>query len=454
MFPVKSAPEDLPGILRELGPGLIISAAIVGSGELILTTKLGAEVGFTLLWFIIFGCFIKVLLQVEMGRQAIIHGRTTLEALNTVPGPRAGVSWLVWAWMIMFVCTFFQVAGMVGGIAQVFKAGGLGAGWSDVQWAALVCGSLLLLLAFARYVFVERASTLMVAFFTLLTMVAVAALSWTPYAITGAQLVEGFSFQLPQNFSTAFAAFGIIGVGASELIYYPYWCLEKGYARHTGPNDGSEDWTARAQGWLRIMRIDAWFSMAIYTLATIAFYLLGAAVLNAKGLEVSNDEMIPSLSHIYRESFGDTGLWLFLLGAFVVLFSTVFIATASNGRLAADLFHLLKLVRVDSDESRARAVKWTCISLPVVYLVIFASFGSPVSLVAVGAVAQALMLPLLALAGLYFLYFETVRSLKPGRTWTMLLWLSAAMMVATGSYQLVGMLRDHAAQYWSSPPLP
>ncbi len=131
--------------------------------------------------------------------------------------------------------------------------------------------------------------------------------------------------------------------------------------------------TGAQQGWLRIMRIDAWFSMAIYTLATIAFYLLGAAVLNAKGLEVSNDEM----------------------------------------------------VRVASDESRARAVKWTCISLPVVYLVIFASFGSPVSLVAVGAVAQALMLPLLALAGLYFLYFETVRSLKPGRTWTMLLWLSA-----------------------------
>ena len=31
-------------------------------------------------------------------------------------------------------------------------------------------------------------------------------------------------------FTVAFAAFGIIGVGASELIYYPYWCLEKGYA--------------------------------------------------------------------------------------------------------------------------------------------------------------------------------------------------------------------------------
>ena len=104
MSPVKPAPEDLTGILRQLGPGLIISAAIVGSGELILTTKLGAEAGFTLLWFIIFGCLIKVLLQVEMGRQAIVHGRTTLESLNRVPGPRAVVSWLVWLWVVMFVC--------------------------------------------------------------------------------------------------------------------------------------------------------------------------------------------------------------------------------------------------------------------------------------------------------------------------------------------------------------
>ncbi len=33
---------------------------------------------------------------------------------------------------------------------------------------------------------------------------------------------------------TALATFGIIGVGAAELVVYPYWCLEKGYARFTG----------------------------------------------------------------------------------------------------------------------------------------------------------------------------------------------------------------------------
>src|ERR1041385_6909792 len=49
------------------------------------------------------------------------------------------------------------------------------------------------------------------------------------------------------------------------LIYYPYWCLEKGYARRVGPDDGSAEWKERARGWLRVMRIDAWISFFIYS---------------------------------------------------------------------------------------------------------------------------------------------------------------------------------------------
>ena len=50
-------PTTLAGRLREIGPGIIISGAIVGSGELIVTTKLGAEAGFALLWLILFSCW-------------------------------------------------------------------------------------------------------------------------------------------------------------------------------------------------------------------------------------------------------------------------------------------------------------------------------------------------------------------------------------------------------------
>jgi Mn2+/Fe2+ NRAMP family transporter len=70
--------------LRYLGPGLILSAAIVGSGELIATTTLGAEAGFSLLWIILFGCLAKVAVQLEYGRYCICHGIPTFQAWNRI----------------------------------------------------------------------------------------------------------------------------------------------------------------------------------------------------------------------------------------------------------------------------------------------------------------------------------------------------------------------------------
>src|SRR5688572_25718323 len=119
------APTSLKGLLRQLGPGLIITSIIVGSGELIVTPKLGAEVGFKLLWFIIVGCLVKVFVQIELGRYAVTRGRSTLEALNTLPGPRAAVSWVLWLWLAMFICLVPQVAGMVGGVATSLRLGGI-----------------------------------------------------------------------------------------------------------------------------------------------------------------------------------------------------------------------------------------------------------------------------------------------------------------------------------------
>ncbi len=65
---IENPPQSISGILARLGPGLIIAASIVGSGELIATTKTGASAGFTLLWLILIGCVIKVFAQIEIGR--------------------------------------------------------------------------------------------------------------------------------------------------------------------------------------------------------------------------------------------------------------------------------------------------------------------------------------------------------------------------------------------------
>jgi len=426
-------PRSLREMLAYLGPGLIISANIVGSGELIVTTQLGAKTGFTLLWFIIFSCLIKVFVQIELGRYTVSEGVTTLVALDRLPGPRVIVSWVLWLWVLMYVGTLFQMSGMVGGMASLFAT--RNEVWTHAIWAVIPAALCALILSRGRYGPVEKISTAMVVMFTLGTMAAVVALHWTPYRIEAEQIRYGFSFHRPDSFTTAFAAFGVTGMGAAELIFYPYWLLEKGYARFVGPKDGSREWSERANGWLRVMRVDAWLSMFIYTVGTICFYLLGAAVLHATGQEVAGDQMVPALSSMYVEAFGPAGGTMFLVGAFVVLFSTVFVSTASNARLFADGAVLFGVVRAPSPERRARLIRAASVGIPVFLVIVYLIVGAPVYLVMVGALAQALMLPFLAFGALYLRYRLTAASLRPGLTWTLLLWIAFASMTAVGLYQ-------------------
>ena len=92
---------------------MVLAASIVGSGELIATTTLGAQVGFAVLWIILVSCAIKPVVQGEFGRYTIATGHTALEGFNRVPGPRLGVNWLIWAWALMVSLTLLQVGGML-----------------------------------------------------------------------------------------------------------------------------------------------------------------------------------------------------------------------------------------------------------------------------------------------------------------------------------------------------
>lgn len=434
-------PTNWSGICRHLGPGIIITAGIVGSGELIVTPTLGAEVGFSLLWFVIFGCIIKVVVQIELGRYTVASGQTTLEAMDSVPGPRAVVSWLVWVCLLMFVALPFQVAGMLSGIAGIVTLAGVP---ERLEWLWVVAGAMITagLLYSGRYRLVQNISMAMVIIFTLFTAFAVLAVQQTEFHITSQQIASGLSFQMPTSFTTAFAAFGIIGVGASELITYPYWCLEKGYARHVGTDDGSVAWLGRARGWGRVMSVDAWLSLIVYTAATVAFYLLGAAVLFGQGKQVSDENVIQHLSELYTKSYGSVGLAIFLLGGLCVLFSTVFAATASNARVFINGLDVYGIKTPRNEEERSRLIQLACVFLAMVPMVISLTIGKVIFLVFVGALAQGLMLPFLAIAALYFRLCRHRRVVQlPGKTWrfyvgTACLGCSTLCMTLVGLYQV------------------
>ena len=530
---IESPPSTLFGIVRRLGPGLIVAGSIVGSGELIATTKTGAEAGFCLLWLIVIGCVIKVFVQVEFGRYSIVNGRTTMDGLNTVPGPvfevaatsdpaspRMRGNWLVWYWFLMWLASIGQLGGIVGGVGQalaisiplteagrrynvyvdldtqlkvcraelatqgpVAEAAGsgdstragllaeieriekqignenrsliaeLGAvrfeelggkpppGYDDRIWAGLIAIVTAVILVVGRYGLIQSFSAALVCGFTFITIGNLWALqSDDAWRVTWQDLARGFDIgkmlQSSDGLATALATFGIIGVGAAEIIAYPYWCLEKGYARFTGPRDDSPEWADRAAGWMRVMRWDAGCSMLVYTFATMAFYLLGAAILWRSGLNPAGSEMIRTLAVMYEPVFSDWAAGLFLFGAFAVLYSTYFVANAGHARVFADALGVLGAAAKDPAANQRR-VTFLSGLFPLLCLVIYVCFPAPAQLVLISGVMQAVMLPMLAVAGLYFRYYRNDSRIAPGKLWDVFLVVSAAGMFVAGVWTLI-----------------
>jgi len=595
--------------MRRLGPGLIIAGSIVGSGELIATTKTAAEAGISLLWLIIVGCLIKVFCQIELGRYTICNGQTTLAALDTVPGPRAKVNWIVWWWFLMMLASVGQLGGIVGGVGQSLaiacpiygdyvraialpserewkrylhweeqlpveeqrlaeltgterqeleaklKRIRLGQefldrklnrqAWLDTLtelrespdagsakntrhieslerqleehrerivaaraavleliaaenpieqakqelaqvevspsadaasvaqarqhleevtkaneaavkaakakvnallepqtrddkiWAAIAAVVTIALLYRGRYRVVENLSTVLVVTFTFVTVGNVIALEMQPkFRLELSDFLRGFGLPEGGGLATALATFGIIGVGATELIAYPYWCLEKGYARFTGPKSDDPAWERRAKGWLRVMHYDAFVSMIIYTVATLAFFLMGVAVLYKQGLVPDGMRMVSTLMEQYRPVFGEYAPWLFLVGAIAVLYSTFLVATAGHSRTYTDSLKLFDLIDANNEVSHQRSISAFCVGIPIVCVITYASGLNPVTLVLAGAFMQALMLPVLGFAAVYFRFTRTDPRLRPGRVWDVLLVISFLGLLLTGLWNL------------------
>ena len=426
---VLEPPTRLGDILKRIGPGIVLSASIVGSGELIATTTLGAKVGYTVMWLIIFSCLIKAVVQSFLGRYTIAVGETGLEAFNRIPGKIGRVNWVIWAWVAMVLMTLFQVSAMYIGVAQVMKIfTGIGVVWWVLAFGALT----LVLLLGGAYSRIEKLAMVKVGVFTLITLLAAVVLTRMPEHFSWGEVIHGFTFELPAaGLAIALATFGITGVGATELYMYTYWCVEKGYARYTGPHEDSEAWRRRARGWVRVMNVDVICSMIIYTVATVAFYLLGAGILHKMGQVPGSTDMIVILSNIYTQTLGPWAKWLFYVGAVIILYGTVFAATAGHSRMLSDFVRLQGGFAHDDYAARTRWRDIFIVVLTIIPLLMFFAFGeNPVAMVTWGGLAQAWTLPIISVGTVYLVKRYLPRELNAPVWMEILLYAGAFVITA------------------------
>ena len=506
----RDPPRGLNATLRHLGPGMILAGSVVGSGELIVTTKLGALAGFGLLWFVLLSCVVKVVVQAELARHTIASGETFLKVFNTLPGPagkrptwltlpwmtalvlccvvalatfvqlepeqrnavtaiwlatgviavsvavawlasrtrrREGeavpalpapptINWFTWLWLGSMLLVFVNSGAILGGTGQVIEMvfpgmlGDGGARYWSILLAAL-CGTILIA---GTYASLEKTLVVLVSAFTLVTVACTALLRWTDFAISWPDVAGGLSLGVPATMDTtlvltALAMYAGTGVAFGEMWNYTYWCVEKGYARNVGEPQPGFAWRARARGWIRVMYTDAVVTMFVYTASTICFYLLGAAILNARGLDPDGRETISALSTIYTDGLGSWAAGLFLIGAFFVLVSTVLSGAAGSSRMLADALGVIGLIDSKDYSVRLRFIRIFVVVALVLYAVAYWLFENPPQMLLVtSSLIAAVMYPVLGLGTLYLRYRRVDPGIAPGRPTTVWLWVCALIL--------------------------
>ena len=402
--------------LKYLGPSVVISGSIVGSGEIILTSGLGAEAGFVLLWWVLLSCWIKSLIQAELSRYILVSGDTYIRAMNRLPGkingPRGPVSFAIWIALIAWVPSTMGLGGIVGGAGQALT---LLVPSIPSTWAAgIMAAAAIVLLMSGSYRFLEKAMLFLVMSFTVATLICAVLMQGTEYAVTGADLAAGFSFDFPMTFLVAaLAVYGYTGVNASETSAYTYWCVEKGYCSFIG-RPGAPGWEKRAKGWIKVLQADVWVTLIILTCATVPFYILGAGVLNALGEEPNGLETISVLSSMFTQTLGGWSVWLFGFGAFCILFSTTLAAVSGGARYIPD--YLMELGFLDRNNVAARRtiIRWYSVIIPIFAFLLYRYFQNPVLLVTIGSMTLALLLPIQSGAVLWFQTHRMDPRVRPG----------------------------------------
>ena len=131
---------------------------------------------------------------------------------------------------------------------------------------------------------------------------------------------------------------------------------------------------------------------------------------------------------------------VFLIGAFVVLFSTLFSALAAWTRLFSDAFGQIGWLDFKNSEQRHRMIKILAWGFPLAWATLFLLMKTPVFMVTVGGIITAVILLIVVYAALYFRYRKLPDILKPNLFYDIAFWTSVWAIVLVAVYGIYKLL--------------
>jgi Mn2+/Fe2+ NRAMP family transporter len=400
------------------GPGLVVAATGIGSGDVVSATVGGARYGVVLLWAIAAGAFFKFVLQEGIARWQLATGKTALEGwADHLP------AWVKWYFVVYLVLWTVAVS------ASLTNATGLGianltGGAIAQSWGAVLHSVIgFLFVFFGGYNTFEKFMKLLVGvmgFSILFCALFTLDNNATP-ALKGL-----FVPSIPAG-SGAYVLSLIGGVGGSiTMLSYNYWMREEGM---------------RGSGFLSYVRGDiaiaylftAIFGGSIMLIANDAFFTAGVTLTNAQA--------VPRMAEALGNVLGTFGRIAFSVGFWAAVFASLLGVWQSVPYLYADFYGIFKkmtpdarqeVVKVTSTPYRLALAFITLIPMP------FAFTGQPIQVVITYTIVSSLFVPFVAATLLYLNNrVQWSENVPRNSTLTNLLLIAILVLFAMVGYQEV-----------------
>jgi Mn2+/Fe2+ NRAMP family transporter len=284
------SPPELRGtqLLRLVGPGLVVAATGVGAGDMVAAAKAGAAWGTPLLWSVLVGALLKFVLAEGVARWQLATGSTLLEGWSRLLGWPLRALFLLYllVWTIVVAAALMSACGLA--------AHALLPRFSVTTWAVAHALLALGLVWFGGYSGFETTMKWVIGImFICIVGSAIRDAPPAPHMLRG--LLPTIP---PGGLLIVLAVIGGVG-GTLTLLSYNYWMAEKGWQ---GPR------------WIRVVRCDLTVGYTLTGLFGAAVLLLASTLLHPAGIRIEGSSGVLNMAGLLGTQFGRWGEWVFLVG--------------------------------------------------------------------------------------------------------------------------------------------
>ena len=379
---MSSPPKTAPSVsfLKLAGPGLVVAATGIGSGDVVSATVGGARYGVVLLWAIVLGAFFKFVLSEGIARWQLATGTTVIEGwaehLHTSVKVLFGGYLVLWTIFVSSALTNACGLGMVNLTGGAVSRTTAAIAHSFVGFAVVWLGG------YAKF---EKLMKFLVGVMGFSILVCAAFTMNDP----GAAL-QGAAVPIIPAGSGTYVLSLIGGIGGSvTMLSYNYWMREEGM---------------RGSSWLSYVRGDvgiayvftAIFGMSIMLIANTAFFVPGVALRDA--------DAVPRMAAFLGTVLGPFGVWAYGLGFWAAVFASLLGVWQSVPYLFADIYGVLTGLSVEARKTVTQVTS-TPYRLGLVFITLaplpLAFTSAPILVIVTYTVIGSLFIPFLAATLLY-----------------------------------------------------